>query len=40
MPGYGDSDRLGRAMSQLLDNAAKFTPEGGIVGVMVARSDV
>lgn len=35
LPGYGDSDRLGRAMSQLLDNAAKFTPEGGIVGVMV-----
>lgn len=35
LPGFGDSDRLGRAMSQLLDNAAKFTPEGGIVGVMV-----
>ena len=35
LPGYGDSDRLGRAISQLLDNAAKFTPEGGIVGVLV-----
>ena len=35
LPGYGDSDRLGRAISQLLDNAAKFTPEGGIVGVGV-----
>jgi len=35
LPGYGDSDRLGRAISQLLDNAAKFTPEGGIVGVHV-----
>jgi signal transduction histidine kinase len=35
LPGYGDSDRLGRAISQLLDNAAKFTPEGGIVGVFV-----
>jgi len=35
LPGYGDSDRLGRAISQLLDNAAKFTPEGGIVGVAV-----
>lgn len=35
LPGYGDSDRLGRAVSQLLDNAAKFTPEGGIVGVGV-----
>src|SRR4051812_12294463 len=35
LPGYGDSDRLSRAISQLLDNAAKFTPEGGIVGVAV-----
>lgn len=35
LPGYGDSDRLGRAISQLLDNAVKFTPEGGIVGVLV-----
>lgn len=35
LPGYGDADRLGRAISQLLDNAAKFTPEGGIVGVRV-----
>jgi len=35
LPGYGDSDRLGRAISQLLDNAAKFTPEGGIVGILV-----
>jgi signal transduction histidine kinase len=35
LPGYGDPDRLGRAISQLLDNAVKFTPEGGIVGIMV-----
>lgn len=35
LPGYGDADRLGRAISQLLDNASKFTPEGGIVGVAV-----
>ncbi|MDB4947207.1 MAG: multi-sensor hybrid histidine kinase [Labilithrix sp.] len=39
LPGYGDSDRLGRAVSQLLDNAAKFTPEGGIVGVGVRAHD-
>ncbi len=35
LPAYGDSDRLGRAMGQLLDNAVKFTPEDGIVGVRV-----
>jgi signal transduction histidine kinase len=35
MPAYGDSDRLMRAIGQLLDNAAKFTPEGGTVGVLV-----
>ena len=28
LPAYGDSDRLARAMSQLLDNACKFTPAG------------
>ncbi len=38
-PAFGDSDRLGRAIGQLLDNAAKFTPEGGVVGVAVWASD-
>ena len=35
LPASGDSDRLSRAMSQLLDNACKFTPRGGTVGVRV-----
>jgi signal transduction histidine kinase len=39
LPGYGDSDRLTRAMSQMLDNACKFTPPGGIVGVRVRVLD-
>jgi signal transduction histidine kinase len=38
-PAFGDADRLGRAIGQLLDNAAKFTPEGGVVGVAVWRND-
>jgi signal transduction histidine kinase len=32
---YGDANRLQRAITQLLDNAAKFTPEGGTIGVRV-----
>jgi signal transduction histidine kinase len=35
LPAYGDPDRLARAASQLLDNACKFAPEGGVVGVRV-----
>src|SRR5262245_36856732 len=35
MAGYGDADRLGRAIAQIIDNAAKFAPEGGIIGVCV-----
>lgn len=35
LPGWGDADRLGRAIDQLLDNAVKFTPGGGVVGVRV-----
>jgi signal transduction histidine kinase len=33
----GDADRLARAIDQLLDNAAKFTPSGGVVGVRTRR---
>jgi signal transduction histidine kinase len=38
-PGHGDSDRLGRSIVQVLDNAAKFTPEGGVVGIAVRQHD-
>lgn len=34
---WGDATRLQRAILQLLDNAAKFTPEGGTVGIRVRR---
>ena len=33
--GQGDPDRLARAIEQLLDNATKFTPRGGTVGLRV-----
>lgn len=32
---WGDPQRLQRAITSLLDNAAKFTPPGGVVGVRV-----
>jgi signal transduction histidine kinase len=35
LPAYGDSERFARALGQLLDNASKFTPPGGTVGVRV-----
>jgi signal transduction histidine kinase len=35
LAGYGDSERLSRAVTQLLDNACKFTPAGGTVGICV-----
>src|SRR5580658_4539545 len=35
LPARGDADRLVRAIVQLLDNAAKFSPEGGRVGLRV-----
>jgi signal transduction histidine kinase len=35
MPSRGDPDKLRRAMSHILDNAAKFTPRGELVAVGV-----
>jgi len=37
LPGQGDAARLGRAVSEMLDNAAKFTPPGGAIGVRLRR---
>jgi signal transduction histidine kinase len=37
LTGSGDVERLGRAFDQLLDNAGKFTPAGGTVGVRARR---
>jgi signal transduction histidine kinase len=37
LPGEGDAARLGRAVSEMLDNACKFTPEGGVIGLRVRR---
>jgi signal transduction histidine kinase len=37
MIGTGDVERLGRALDQMFDNATKFTPEGGTVGVRARR---
>ena len=37
MIGMGDVDRIGRALDQLFDNAAKFVPQGGAVGVRARR---
>jgi signal transduction histidine kinase len=39
LPAYGDSERPGRAIVQVLDNASKFAPEGGIAGVRVRALD-
>lgn len=37
LPAHGDPDRLQRAMVHLLENANKFTPPGGTIGVRVVR---
>ncbi len=39
LPAYGDPERLGRAIGQLVDNAAKFSPEGSKIGVAVEATD-
>jgi signal transduction histidine kinase len=37
MPAVGDEERLLRAMGQLLDNAIKFSPPGGAIGIRVEQ---
>lgn len=39
MPAWGDVDRLARAMHQLVENAAKFTPKGGRIAIIVRRGN-
>ena len=38
-PVVGDPDLLGRLLLNLLDNAVKYSPEGGTVGVGMSRRD-
>jgi signal transduction histidine kinase len=40
LPAFGDADRLRRATSELLENASKFTPPGGSVGIRLRRLTV
>ena len=38
-PVAADSDKLRQILMNLLDNAIKYSPDGGTIGVRVARSD-
>jgi signal transduction histidine kinase len=37
LPGVGDGERLRHAIEQMLDNARKFTPSGGAVGLRARK---
>ncbi|MCA9598918.1 MAG: hybrid sensor histidine kinase/response regulator [Myxococcales bacterium] len=37
LEGFADAERITQAVEHLLDNAAKFTPEGGVVGVRARK---
>ena len=36
---HADPGRIGELLDNLMSNAIKFTPEGGVVTVVVARDD-
>lgn len=38
MQAWGDAERIGRGLAQVFDNAFKFTPKGGAVGVRLERN--
>lgn len=38
LPAWGDADRLGRGLAQVIDNAVKFSPPRGVVGIRVRQA--